>query len=207
MYFSHLSHLSWSSPCAGPASFFVIQYFRSCAMSSVSWYFLMSPFRFPSISFSVGLCSYSQKPLVSAISHRCGCVLASSRGQTALVFGFLGMFQQVLRVLPSWCLHFWCGPTWSSLSPMSSANIIAQGGSFSMFSVRTSISTINLAACVCVCQCVCQCAKFDQFLPGRSHFDSKRPEIFVRISTFPSATFGPLFAFHCPLFFLRKTII
>ena len=43
----------------------------------------------PSISFSVGLCS-SQKPLVLAISHRCGCVLASSSGQTMLVFCFLG---------------------------------------------------------------------------------------------------------------------
>ena len=60
------------------------------------------------------------------------------------------------------------------------------------------ISTTNLAACVC------QCAKFDQFLPGRSHFDSKRPENFVRIATFPSATFGPLFAFHCPLFFTKN---
>ena len=27
-----------------------------------------------------------------------------------------------------------------------------------------------------MCQCVCQCAKFDKFLPARSHFDSKRPE-------------------------------
>ena len=60
------------------------------------------------------------------------------------------------------------------------------------------ISTINLAACVCVC------AKFDQFLPGRSHFDSKRPEKFVRIATFPSATFGRLFAFHCPVFFTKN---
>ena len=60
------------------------------------------------------------------------------------------------------------------------------------------ISTTNLAACVCVC------AKFDQFLPARSHFDSKRPEIFFRIATFTSATFGPLFAFHCPLFFYEK---
>ena len=37
------SHLSWPSPCAGPASIWVIQYFRSCAMSSVSRYFFMSP--------------------------------------------------------------------------------------------------------------------------------------------------------------------
>ena len=64
------------------------------------------------------------------------------------------------------------------------------------------ILTTNLAACVCVSVCVC--AKFDQFLPGRSHFDSKRPEFFFRIATFPSATFGPLFAFHCPLFVTKN---
>ena len=55
----------------------------------------------PSISFSVGLCSFSQKPLVLAISHRCGCVLVSSSDQTTLVFCFLGKFQQVLRAPPS----------------------------------------------------------------------------------------------------------
>ena len=58
--------------------------------------------------------------------------------------------------------------------------------------------------CVCVCVCVCVCAKFDQFLPARSHFDSKRPKNSVRIATYPSATFGPLFAFHCPLFFTKN---
>ena len=58
--------------------------------------------------------------------------------------------------------------------------------------------TTNLAACVC------QCAKFDQFLPARSHFGSKRPENCVRIAKFPYAAFGPLFAFHCPLFFTRN---
>ena len=47
---------------------------------------LCLPICCPSISFSVGLCSFSQKPLVLAISHRCGCVLASSSGQTTLVF-------------------------------------------------------------------------------------------------------------------------
>ena len=51
---------------------------------------------------------------------------------------------------------------------------------------------------------MCQCAKFDQFLPSRSHFGSKRPENFVRIAKFPYAAFGPLFAFHCPLFFTRN---
>ena len=65
-----------------------------------------------------------------------------------------------------------------------------------------NILTTNLAAVVCVCVSVCE--KFDQFLPVRSHFDSKRPKIFVRIATFPSATFGPLFSFHCPLFVTKN---
>ena len=60
------------------------------------------------------------------------------------------------------------------------------------------ISTTNLAACVCVC------AKCDQFLPARFYFESKRPENFVRIEKFPYAAFGPLFAFHCPLFFFTR---
>ena len=62
--------------------------------------------------------------------------------------------------------------------------------------------TTNLAAVVSVCVSVC--AQFDQFLPERSHFDSRRPDIFVRIATFPSATFGPLFSFHCPLFVTKN---
>ena len=85
---------------------------------------------------------------------------------------------------------------------------------------KTTVTlTTNLAAVVCVCVCVCacvracvracvcgcvdvcECAKIDQFLPGRSHFESKRSENFVRIAKFPYAAFGPLFAFHCPLFF------
>ena len=55
-----------------------------------------------------------------------------------------------------------------------------------------------------MCVDVCQCAKFDQFLPARSHFKSKRSENFVRIAKFPYAAFGPLFTFHCPLFFTRN---
>ena len=51
---------------------------------------------------------------------------------------------------------------------------------------------------------VCQCEKCDQFLPARCHFESKRSENFVRIPKFPYAAFGPLFAFHCPLFFTRN---
>ena len=63
-----------------------------------------------------------------------------------------------------------------------------------------TISTTNLAACVCVCGC----AQFDQFLPVRSHFDTKRPVNFFHIASFPSPTFGPLFSFHFPLFFYEK---
>ena len=54
---------------------------------------------------------------------------------------------------------------------------------------------------------VCLCAKFDQFLPVRSHFDTKRPINSVRIATFQSANFGPLlFAFYCPLLFYENKI-
>ena len=49
-----------------------------------------------------------------------------------------------------------------------------------------SILTTNLAAVVCVCVR----AKFDQFLPARSCFESIRPENFVRIAKFPYAAFG-----------------
>ena len=54
--------------------------------------------------------------------------------------------------------------------------------------------------------CVCVFAKFDKFLPVRSHFDTKRPVIFFHAATFQSATFGrPLFAFV--LCVLRQKII
>ena len=61
-----------------------------------------------------------------------------------------------------------------------------------------NISTTNLAACVCVS------SKFDQFLPARFYFVSKRPENFVRIAKSPYAAFGRLFAFHCPLFVTKN---
>ena len=57
-----------------------------------------------------------------------------------------------------------------------------------------NILTTNLAAVVCVC------AKFDHFLPVRSYFESIRPENFVRITKFPYAAFGPLFAFQSFIF-------
>ena len=57
-----------------------------------------------------------------------------------------------------------------------------------------------------VCVCVCVFAKFYQFLPVRSHFDTKRPVNFFHIATFQSATFGrSLFAFV--LCVLRQKII
>ena len=68
----------------------------------------------------------------------------------------------------------------------------------SKFRIKFHISTTNLAACVCVS------SKFDQFLPVRFYFVSKRPENFVRIAKFPYAAFGPLFAFHCPLFVTKN---
>ena len=68
------------------------------------------------------------------------------------------------------------------------------------------ILTINLAAVVCVCVSVCvdvcQCAQFDQFLPARSHFESKRSENCVRIAKFPYAFCVPL-----SFIFLRETMI
>ena len=61
------------------------------------------------------------------------------------------------------------------------------------------ISTTNLDACVGVF------AQLDQFLPVRSQFHSNQHVNSVRIATFQSANLGPLlFAFYCPLLFLRK---
>ena len=68
-------------------------------------------------------------------------------------------------------------------------------------------------SCICVITTtkgdasVCLCAKFDQFLPVCSHFDTKRPVNSVRIATFQCADFGPLlFAFYCPLLFYENKI-
>ena len=63
------------------------------------------------------------------------------------------------------------------------------------------ILTTNLAECVCVC------AKCDPFLPLRFHFFFKLPEFFFRIAKFPYAAFGPLFAFHCPIFFTKNNTL
>ena len=65
------------------------------------------------------------------------------------------------------------------------------------------ILTTNLAECVFVCVC----AKCDPFLPLRSHFFFKLPAFFFRIAKFPYAAFGPLFAFHCPIFFTKNNTL
>ena len=75
--------------------------------------------------------------------------------------------------------------------------------SFVFFTKNNNLECRDVLKTIAV---TCVCAKFDKFLPVRSHFDTKRPVIFFHTATFPSPTFGPLFAFHCP-FFLRKTII
>ena len=56
----------------------------------------------------------------------------------------------------------------------------------------------------CVCVCVCKIGPISARTLSFRHQTSRK---FFHIATFPSPTFGPLFAFHCPLFFLRKTII
>ena len=58
-----------------------------------------------------------------------------------------------------------------------------------------------------MCVFVCVCAKCDPFLPIRSHFFFKLPEFFFRIAKFPYAAFGPLFAFHCPIFFTKNNTL
>ena len=55
--------------------------------------------------------------------------------------------------------------------------------------------------------CVCVSAKCDPFQPLRSHFFFKLPEFFFRIAKFPYAAFGPLFAFHCPIFFTKNNTL
>ena len=48
-------------------------------------------------------------------------------------------------------------------------------------------------------------SKFDEFLSGRSQFDTDHRVDFYAHTCCQSAIFGPLFAFYCPLFFTKKT--
>ena len=49
-------------------------------------------------------------------------------------------------------------------------------------------------------------SKFNQFLAERSQFDRDHSVNFYAHTGCKSATFGPLFAFYCPLFFTRKKL-
>ena len=87
----------------GLAIVLVIQYFQSCGMSPVSWSFFVSSFKLSHHLFfgrPLPRADVSQKLLVSAISHRRDCLLASSSGQTTLMFCFPGKFQLVLCPAP-----------------------------------------------------------------------------------------------------------
>ena len=64
------------------------------------------------------------------------------------------------------------------------------------------ILTTNLAACVCVCV-----RNIWPISALRSHFFFKLREFFFRIAKFPYAAFGPLFAFHCPIFFTKNNTL
>ena len=75
------------------------------------------------------------------------------------------------------------------------------GPTLAVKKIYRPILTTNLAECVCVC------AKCDPFLPLRFHFFFKLPEFFFRIAKFPYAAFGPLFAFHCPIFFTKNNTL
>ena len=62
--------------------------------------------------------------------------------------------------------------------------------------------TTNLAAVVCVD--VCQCAKFDQFLPARSHFESKRSEKICSHSKIPIRCLWTAFCVPLSFIFYEK---
>ena len=47
-------------------------------------------------------------------------------------------------------------------------------------------------------------SKLDRFLPVRSQFDTNHRVHFSTPTSCQSATFGPLFAFYCPLFFYEN---
>ena len=105
-----------------------IQYYRICAMSSVSWYFFMSP-------FMLSLHLFFGRPLLllpetSSLSDFVQMWLGSRLKQSSnhFVFCFLGKFQQVSRAPPSRCLM------WSNLVfPLAHLNILISA-EFCLFS-------------------------------------------------------------------------
>ena len=66
------------------------------------------------------------------------------------------------------------------------------------------IIEVDLAAVVCVCVSVCA-QNLTNFCPHALISTPNVPNFFsAYVATFPSATFGPLFAFHCPLFVTKN---
>ena len=82
-------------PYSGPAD----QYFRYCAMPSVSWYFFMSPFQV-SLHLFFGRPLFLPPPtsIHSDVGHIWVC-FPSSSGQTTLVFCFPGKFQLDIYII------------------------------------------------------------------------------------------------------------
>ena len=139
----------------------------------------------------------------------------SSAGPTTVLYSFLliSTFIFLSYNNPDIFTGLWESLLWLSFPVKNSITIMIthvwlwlQWPNLCFFSIQTilfmhhiAISTTNLGTCVCVC------AKFDQFLPVRSQFDSNQHVNSVRTATFQSANFGPLlFALYCYLFFLRK---
>ena len=134
-------HLSWPSPCAGPAIVFVIQYFRSCAMSSVSWYFFMSLCMLSlHLFFGRPLLLLPETYSFSDFAHMWVCSRIMQWPNP-----FIGVFRESLnrcyvRLLPDVFIsnvvqpglpscpsqhpHFWCDPTWSSLLSISTSSFL-----------------------------------------------------------------------------------
>ena len=96
-------------------------------MSSVSWYFFMSPCML-SLHLFLGRPRFLLPETSSRSDFAQNLVWLGSRLKQwpnhFIVFCFPGKFQQVLRGPSSWCLHFWCGPTWSSLFSLAHLDIL-----------------------------------------------------------------------------------
>ena len=119
LFLTFLDHLL----VQGRPVFFVIQYFWSCAMSSVSWYFFMSPFTL-SLHLFLGR-PRLLLPETSSLRDFAQMWLRSRLKQWPNHFSLLfsrNVSTGFTYMLPSWCLHFWCCPSWSSLLPISTSS-------------------------------------------------------------------------------------
>ena len=82
----------------------VMQYFWYCTLFSVTWYLrlFLHIFLYVIPSISVDLWSVFQKVLVSAISHRCVCILKSSSDQTTYCL-FIYLLCHIYPGVPHQC--------------------------------------------------------------------------------------------------------